>query len=121
MMKQNVTGVDLVDHIAGLIHDLDGPVQAARPLALKRPAGSDGFLPRRLDIRQILAAGVTDEGLALADVEIIMGHRLGFAGYSGAVTREAGERSWNTLRQKNGNLRLWRPSRYKPLPLAPIV
>jgi hypothetical protein len=78
-MKQNVTRVDLVDHMAGLIHDLDGAVQAAAPLAEQSKAGGDGFVPRRLDIRQILAVSVAGEGVTLADMEIIVGHQVGFA------------------------------------------
>jgi len=79
MVKQDVTRVDLVDHMPGLIHDLDGAVQAAAPLAKQSEAGGDGFLPGRLDIRQILAVSIAGEGVALADMEVIVGHQVGFA------------------------------------------
>jgi len=79
VVKQDVTRVDLVDHMPGLIHDFDGAVQAAAPLAEQGKAGGDGFLPGRLNIRQILAVSVTGEGVALADMEVIVGHQVGFA------------------------------------------
>jgi len=79
VVKQDVTRIDLVDHMSGLIHDFDGAVQAAAPLAEQSEAGGDSFLPRRLNIRQILAVGVAGEGMALADMEVIVGHQVGFA------------------------------------------
>jgi len=80
LVKQNVAGIDLVDHVAGFIDNLDIAVQSGMLIAQKGLAKADGFLPGGLDIRQFPAPAVAGQDGAFADVEIIAGHGVGFAG-----------------------------------------
>ena len=77
--KQNVTGVDLIHDMAGLVDNLDGAMQQVGTFAHQDATCGDGGLPRGFRIGQFLAIAVPGEGGAFANVKEITGHELGFA------------------------------------------
>jgi hypothetical protein len=108
--KKNVTRVNFVDDMAGLIGDFDGTVQAAGPFAQKGAAGGDRLDPGGFHIGQILAGCIAGEGGAFTNMEKIAGHELGFAALFPDVTREPGWRSGNTPWRKWGKLAVLAPA-----------
>jgi hypothetical protein len=78
-VKQNVAGIDLIDHTAGLVDDLDAAMQADLPFAQQSAAKLDGLVPGGFGIRQFLAIAVAAQGSAFTDMEKIAGHAVGFA------------------------------------------
>jgi hypothetical protein len=82
-MKQDVAGIDLIHHMAGLVGDFDAAVverAAMQQLFAQYLADAvDRFLPRRLGVGQFLAFFVPVEGLAFADMKEVFGHGVGFA------------------------------------------